>query len=271
MKIILSTFLAVALLASAAQAAPSPTPAKPRDITTKDGMTYHHATIMGSTSTQIMLSCDEGTIYVPLDNLPNDIQKEIGYKGPGVKEKEDAEKAAALKAQAEKAALDKQSKIESSKHEIVRGTEKDPYPQLNPDFFPDELATEIAAYNTTAQYNVILSQGQHSPDTDATIKSNAQKLTALHAIYLEYKKFMAEPPVGTDVAAASKAVADSDYKPYLGMPEIAYEAIRGVPDKVETVTGDDKIVKKIYHYGDHQFGFADGKYWGDPEHPPKVN
>jgi hypothetical protein len=255
MKTILYSFLAVATLA-AVHAATAPEPVKPRDITTKDGTTYHHATIMGSTSTTAMLSCDEGTVYVEIEKLPADIQKEIGWLGPGGREKAEAEKAAEQKALAQQAEQEKKAKIESSKHELLPGTEKDPWPQLNPDFFPAELSSQISAYNTKAQYNMILSKGARTPDTDATIEANAGTLTALHAIYLDYKKFMENPPAGINADAARKAVADLDYEPYGGMPEIVLQAIMGPPDKVVNVS----VGEVKYVYGKSEFTFIDGKY-----------
>jgi hypothetical protein len=258
MKIILHSFLALALLAATAPAVP--VAVKPRDITTLDGTTYHHATIMGSTSTVVMISCDEGTVYIPIDKVPAEIQKEVGYKGPGMKEKEEAEKAALLKAQAEKAELDKQAKLESTKHEILPGTEKDAWPQLNPDFFPPELSSQISAYNTKAQFNMIMSKADHTPDSDAAIKANTDKMAALLAIYLDYKKFMENPPAGIDADAARKAVADLQYKPYPGMPEIALQAIMGPPDKVETTTSADNVAEKIYHYGANKYTFRNGGF-----------
>lgn len=267
MKTILYSCLAVVFFAAALRAA-TPTPAPPRDITTLDGITYHHATIMGSTSTVIMLSCDEGTIYIPIDKVPAEIQKEVGYKGPGMKEKEEAEKAAEQKAAAARAEEEKKAKLESAKHEWLPGTEKDAWPQLNPDFFPAELSSQISAYNTKAQFNMIMSKAEHTPDTDATIKANGDKMTALLAIYLDYKKFMENPPAGTDVAAARKAVADLQYKPYQGMPEIVLEAIMGPPDKVETTTGADNVAEKIYHYGAIKFTFRNGGFY-DPSQVEK--
>ena len=264
MKVILYSFLAVVLLAGTARAVE-----KPRDITTKDNVTYHNATIMGHDTHQAMISCDEGTVFVPLESLPADIQKELGYMGPGAQEKADAEKAAAAKAQAEKEEKDKQAKLESSKHEILPGTEKHAYPELNPDFFPDELASQISAYNTKAQFTNILAGGAHSPDTDATIKANAAKMAALRTIYLNYKKFMESPPADLDAAKARKAVANQDYKPYGGMPDIILESIMGVPDKVESHTSPDNTTTvKSYHYGEHKFDFENGKYIDAANPPP---
>ena len=264
MKKILSWFLAFAFLAASAHAID-----KPRTIVTKDGSTYHNATIISHDANQAMVACDEGTVFIKLDNLPADIQSELGYLGPGVAEKQAAEKAAAEKAQAEKEAQEKQQKLESSKHEYLPGSEKERYPRLNPDFFPDELASEIDAYNSKAQYTAILAGGTQSPETTQTINANAAVLKTLHANYLEYKAFIQNPPQGTDVNAARKAVTDGDYKPYPGEPEIVAKAIMGIPDKMDAPPVDGAGVKRIYYYGKSQLLFVDGKYVGDPRYLPK--
>ncbi|HWB59500.1 MAG TPA: hypothetical protein VG733_08410 [Chthoniobacteraceae bacterium] len=265
-KALLATFLSALLLPAIAHAAPPAAAAKPRDITTKDGTVYHNATIVGSTADEVMVAYDGGTAYVQINNLPDDLQKDLKYMTPEERAKAEAEKAAEKKAADAKAELDKKAKLESSKHEYVPGTEKSAYPQLNPDFFPDELSSQIAAYNTKAQYNAILAGGPKSPDTDATIKDNVQKMTELHSIYTAYKAFVQNPPAGVDLPAARKAVADQLVKPYDSMPEIAFRAIWGVPDKVDTAKGDDKSVSKTYHYGKSNFTFKDGKYVNPEAH-----
>ena len=235
--------LAVLLFAITARSA-TPPAAKPRDITTTDGITYHNATILGRNSHEIMIACDEGTIYIPIETLPADLQV-------------DTAKVAADKLEAEKKA-----KIESSKHEFLPGTEKHAFPQLNPDYFPAELAGQIASYNTKAQVSDMLADGKKPPYADPTLSANTSKLAALLIIYTNYKTFMAKPPAGTDVDAARKAVAAGDYKPYTDMPEIVFEAIRGVPDKVEISKSADNATEiTTYTFGDFKFLFQNGKFW----------
>ena len=269
MKRILYSLLAVLFLIASARSADTPAVVKPRDIVTRDHVTYHNATILGRNDHEIQIACDEGTIYIQLDNLPADLQKELGYMGPGMQEKADAEKAAQLKAQAAKDEADKKAKLESAKHEIQPGAEKHPYPELNPDFFPAELSMQIASYNTKAQLSNILAGGKHDPATDATLKTNADKLAALHIIYTNYKKLVENPPAGVDVATARKAVTDSNFKPYLGMPDVVLEVLMGVPDQVEDSTSDDKVAEKIYHYDKAAFRFRNGAYY-DPALRPTM-
>jgi hypothetical protein len=243
MKKLLSIFLVVLALALPAHSAPAPAP-KPRDIKTTNGVTYHNATILGRNSSEIMIACDEGTIYIPIENLPPDLQTDTN------------------KVAADKAVQDKAAKIESSKHEFLPGTEKHPFPELNPDYFPAELASQITSYDTKAQFSNLLASGGHSADTDTTLKANTDKLADLRAIYENYKTFIEKPPAGTDVDAARKAVAAGDYKPYTDMPEIVFEAIRGIPDKVETSKAADNATEvKTYSYGDFKFLFQNGKFW----------
>jgi hypothetical protein len=263
MKKILSLFLALAVFAAIAHAAPPPTPAKPRNIVTKDGTTYHNATIISHNGSEAMVACDEGTVFIKLVDMPPDIQQELGFKGEGVAEREAAAAAAAREAAAEQAVKDKIRLEESRKHEYVVGTEKEKFPQLNPDFFPDELVSQISAYNTKAQFTSIIA-GDKSPDSVKTVTENTAILKTLHANYLEYKNFVAKPPEGADLTTARKAVADGNYKPYVGEPEVVAKAIMGIPDKVDESEG-----KRVYHYGDSRLLFADGKYVGDPRRLPK--
>lgn len=271
MKRILCLFLAVSFLAAPARSADKTPAPKPRDIVTRENVTYHNATIIGRNDHEIMVASDEGTAYIPLDSLQPDLQKELGYLGAGLQQKADAEKAAQLKEQAAKEEADKKAKIESAKHEFLPGAEKHAYPELNPDYFPAELSAQITSYDTKAQLSNILAGGKHDPDTDATLKANGEKLAALHTIYTNYKNFVENPPAGADVAFARKAVTDSNYKPYFGMPDFVLEVLLGLPDKIEdsTSTEGEPVPEKVYHYDKAQFRFRNGKYY-DPALQPTM-
>lgn len=263
MKNILSLLLTVVVFTTFTHAADVKPAAKPRDIILSDGTVYHHATIVGSTARTVMVASDEGTFNIPITSLPADMQKDLNYMTPEERKKAEAEKAALLKADAAKAEADKKARLEASKFEVLPGSEKDAYPRLNPDFFPSELASQISAYNTKAQYTSIIAGQAHTPEIDASIKANAQKLAQLHDIFVGYKNYIQGLPAGPDADTARKAVGGGDYKPYQGMPEIVLQAMMGVPDSVENATSEAGKPEKIYHYGSSKFRFRNGGYY-DP-------
>ena len=72
MKLFASAILTLLILASAQ--------AGERTIKTRDGKTYTKAEITEIGTVTVKISHDGGITVVPVENLPTDIQKEIGYK-----------------------------------------------------------------------------------------------------------------------------------------------------------------------------------------------
>jgi len=67
------------LLALLVFAIPSFADDKPRTIVTRDHQVYEKALIVDHTDVSVTISYDAGVVRVPMENLPADIQKQLGY------------------------------------------------------------------------------------------------------------------------------------------------------------------------------------------------